>query len=418
MTPVDAGSAVPMIPLPWPGDWHLPSRQDVELFSLMSVGIVLSAPLGLVAMAAAIAGHRGLVAKGYRQGWSAAATLGTGMAGMMAVPSALIVIWHPSGSAAMPEWVAGLMMPSMVAGGLVAALACWRVSRRLPRRPRRGAGPRRRRFHYRRWAGVLAVAIVPGAVLVWWLDGVLRALQLTGSAIATVAVLRLYEHRYLAQSFAPDPADVPADVLYLRSFATDGTMTFRAGEAETSWASDATGRWVSLEQFLADEVERQLGRFAALGSPRDVLPPGGALRLYLSDRDWQQQVTRLATGARAVLMLPSSSAAVRWELGMIVANGIHQRLFVLTGPDRTGWRWTGLVWGLVDRFSGDRRPTWPEFAGCLRDAGLEPGEGEPGAGAVATFDADRRLEVLGRGLGRAADVVGCVAARVAATAEG
>jgi hypothetical protein len=56
---------------------------------------------------------------------------------------------------------------------------------------------------------------------------------------------------------------------------------------------------VTFEQFLADEIGRRLGGLVALGSPRDLLPPGGAPRVYPAG-DWQAEVTARAACARAV----------------------------------------------------------------------------------------------------------------------
>jgi hypothetical protein len=161
---------------------------------------------------------------------------------------------------------------------------------------------------------------------------------------------------------------------------------------------------------LSDEIERRLGRFIALGNPRDVLPPGGALRVYVASADWREQVKKLALAASVILMQPDVSSAVQFELELIRRVDCQTRFFVVTAP--TIWRIYDWYWKVQFRLCGWRAPSWEAFAEQLRVAGFLDVGADPGPGAVVSFDANGRRVDLVRGCTRPRQYVDAIMARL------
>jgi hypothetical protein len=316
---------------------------------------------------------------------------------------------------------AGDMTPLLIvcacAGcGVLASVLSWRAAGALAERPR-SAGLRRRRHHYGVWAKVIAALVVPVAALGWRAGGWQVAVRVFTMGFPAAAGLRLLERRYQEQAEDVDREALARQVLYLRPFGVDQRMDLYVRTGETSWG-ESTG-WVNLESFLADEMEQRIGPLVALGSPRDVLPPGGGTRLYPADSLWQEEFQRLIIQVPAIVMVPGDTAAIDWELRTIVEERLQLRLFIITAPRRRpkGYHVLarhGLLWiRAVARLSDWHTTTWAAFAGHLAAAGLRPG-GDPGPGAVLGFDDAGRQVVLGQGMHDAAGIVGLIAGRLLA----
>ena len=408
------------------------AQSDGLAIFINSAALSASCAIALLAAAFGTAGYMRLMAKGY------SSTIAT-LSGFVSVISGFafpVVVWtlvlgdHPSPSGDVSEC---LTLLNGALCGLLFALIYWGRARQLPGNPSRTGGPRPRHHYYRRWAIVVLVALVALALaaglMCWRLDGwsgvqdYIKVLpRFIGAGSLVPGLLLYYERRYHAQSSRDDLTTADAYVLYLRPFALDCRMTFRLTEYERdvpdgtrSWASYR--RWVTLEQFLADEVERQVGRFVALGNPEDALPPGGALRVYIPDGDWRAEFRRLAVGARAILMQPGDSSSLSWELAMIRAEGIQPRLFVVSAPKRRSSIWSRSWWVLVFRLAGYRYPRWADFATRLREAGFDPGSQDPGLGSVVSFDAHGRRVDIAHGLNNPERIAQCVAGRLADVPE-
>jgi hypothetical protein len=256
-------------------------------------------------------------------------------------------------------------------------------------------GPPRRRYHYRRLAVVVVIAAVTTCALVWSALGPLWGLPFLAAAVYPVVTLLAYERRFRAQT--TDPAAIPAGfALYLRWFGTDqlpNVYPTSVDAARLGWV-DSSG-WVSLERLLSVEFIRRLGGFVALGSPQDVLPPGGATRLYLADDAWQETLKTLAVRAAVVVMEPGGTRWIEWELGMIRELGLQARFFIVTPPGgdlrrNQLYRRVGhAVVSIVARLSRSTPPTWQAFSARLRNAGFEPPPHDPGPGCVLAVSGSR-----------------------------
>jgi hypothetical protein len=137
--------------------------------------------------------------------------------------------------------------------------------------------------------------------------------------------------------------DLRPPVLYLREFG-DERRPFAsrlAGEGpewarklrESSVYSWFPGLTLCFEDYMTQAAEAALGPLVALGSPDDYLNPRGAARDYAGDGDWRERFLQLAVSAQAILVSPSSSDSLRWELGSLLRGGMATKLFVVLGPN-------------------------------------------------------------------------------------
>jgi hypothetical protein len=74
------------------------------------------------------------------------------------------------------------------------------------------------------------------------------------------------------------------------------------------------------ELWLADHLKK-FGPFVAIGAPKDELPELGAYRTYVPDDEWQRHALSLMDRAHVILLIPSTSPSVAWELAEIVRRG-------------------------------------------------------------------------------------------------
>ena len=103
-------------------------------------------------------------------------------------------------------------------------------------------------------------------------------------------------------------------VIYLRSFDDDDTP-------------------VDLEWALADIMET-VGPFVAIGRPGDKIPPLGASRSYVADKDWQGFVIKLLDRSALVVLLAGKTEGLHWELGQCGRRIQPSRLVVLVPKDK------------------------------------------------------------------------------------
>lgn len=81
---------------------------------------------------------------------------------------------------------------------------------------------------------------------------------------------------------------------------------------------------ISKEQDFRDALA-PLGDFIAFGRPGERLQPVGASRLYLK-HSWQQEITRYMAQARLVIVRPSSSPSIRWEVSQVLKTVPPERM--------------------------------------------------------------------------------------------
>jgi hypothetical protein len=137
-------------------------------------------------------------------------------------------------------------------------------------------------------------------------------------------------------------------VIYLRSFVDDDTTI-------ASYISPFGALSTSREEQLAEAVA-PMGTMVAIGEPGESLPDPGAMRVYVSDDQWQQTVNEWLGQARLVILRAGATQGLWWET---------QRAFEMLSPSRILILLLGFEREKYDSFA-DRLQTYlniklPEF---------------------------------------------------------
>ncbi|MFT3729061.1 MAG: hypothetical protein QM759_14655 [Terricaulis sp.] len=98
------------------------------------------------------------------------------------------------------------------------------------------------------------------------------------------------------------------DAQKLKARSIDPFVRFPAGCGEAR----------TLDELLLENASAY-GPVIAIGDPRDPTPPLGAARIFVpgEGNEWQHVVTSLLGASNAVVMCPSTSEGVKWELDLI-----------------------------------------------------------------------------------------------------
>jgi hypothetical protein len=113
------------------------------------------------------------------------------------------------------------------------------------------------------------------------------------------------------------------DAAKLRSRSFDPFVRFPAG----------CGAARTVDELLLEGAS-VYGPVIAIGDPRDPTPPLGAARIFVpgNDNEWQHVVHSLLTASSAVVMCPSTSAGVQWELDLISDAVGRLNVILLANP--------------------------------------------------------------------------------------
>jgi hypothetical protein len=237
-----------------------------------------------------------------------------------------------------------------------------------PRRPkRRRAASGRPPFRSRALGWVVKLFAVGYACAVTWLN--VRIARLPEEWNASFEVVRPYLGRMLyvpallmlylgfrlsLRTFAPGAHRHEKNVvLYLRSFADDARTSLqpRGLLAELygilpDWTDlRLASSWLRMLHpvrmvrlffnagagFAEEDYARGMagiGPLIAVGRPNEPLGVPGADRMYLRDAEWQAVVLDYLGRSRAVILQPSGSDGVRWEIEQAVARLPPQRLLL------------------------------------------------------------------------------------------
>jgi hypothetical protein len=118
-------------------------------------------------------------------------------------------------------------------------------------------------------------------------------------------------------------------VLYLRPFPADSVADQLISHSIYFALSS-----YSEEEQLARAMSK-IGPFVAIGRPGERLPQVGAIRLYVTNPEWQEMVTRLMSEAALVVLRAGFSRGFWWEAQLALRTLEPQKLVVLVpfGPD-------------------------------------------------------------------------------------
>jgi hypothetical protein len=120
--------------------------------------------------------------------------------------------------------------------------------------------------------------------------------------------------------------DSKSDVLYLRAFGTDPSIS-----EYMAWAAGGAGL---ISGGLTDEEQlcealQPFGHLLAIGKPGETLPTPGAARLYASDAEWKNVVIDQMQSARLVVIRAGTSEGLLWELKEAVQVVNPNKLLIL-----------------------------------------------------------------------------------------
>ena len=101
--------------------------------------------------------------------------------------------------------------------------------------------------------------------------------------------------------------------LYLRSFEDDAT----GDDVPENWAL-FNFKFNTYEEKVAKHLYGKL--FVSVGRPGEVLPNLGAIKLYLEGAEWKQKISELISKASMIIVKPSNTAGLHWELEHIIQS--------------------------------------------------------------------------------------------------
>lgn len=104
-------------------------------------------------------------------------------------------------------------------------------------------------------------------------------------------------------------------ILYLRSFEED-----MSAQSKLDGSSEVE---VQLRPLL-----EEFGPVVAIGHPGDELPPLGAARLYVDDKQWRTTVTDMMKEAQLVVVQVGTTEGLLWELETTIEHVPPERLLI------------------------------------------------------------------------------------------
>lgn len=125
-------------------------------------------------------------------------------------------------------------------------------------------------------------------------------------------------------------------ILYLHGYSVSTNLTVPRPDALGSfmrWEREYAGMKVptfKLETWLTNVVD-PIGELIALRDPSSSLYPG-AYKLETRDDEWRDGVRKLTASAHAIVVVPSSSPGVLWELKWIVDSGLLGKTIFIAPP--------------------------------------------------------------------------------------
>ncbi len=130
-------------------------------------------------------------------------------------------------------------------------------------------------------------------------------------------------------------SDPRAPILFLRSFRDDSVSLQRAKPPFLIRLLDPTVVMGSLEH-LAMRILDYIGPVVTLGNPTDTYPPQGAARAYDKvGNNWQDTIRSLMIQSRLIIMAPTWSSGVTWEINTIKQYDLLQKTLFLFPPEET-----------------------------------------------------------------------------------
>jgi hypothetical protein len=145
--------------------------------------------------------------------------------------------------------------------------------------------------------------------------------------------------------------DQRAPIVYLRPFAIDGRYNFNPSGLLAQILGFAPfgllrafgplgninplrlarlffGRAGEHSEEQMAQFFRRYGPFVAIGKPGQLIPQTGALRLFVDDTEWKLTADELLSRAGMVVLQPSNSEGIRWEIERTLTTVLPQKVLL------------------------------------------------------------------------------------------
>ncbi len=109
-------------------------------------------------------------------------------------------------------------------------------------------------------------------------------------------------------------------ILFLRAFDDDS----RGRATPVSLFTLNVQQLASFEEEISSEVKPH--KFIAVGKPQEEFPELGAFRMYVDHDSWKDQVFQLIKKAHLIIIKPSFSEGLNWEINTVLKNGFIAKL--------------------------------------------------------------------------------------------
>ncbi|MET0182892.1 MAG: hypothetical protein ABW199_08415 [Caulobacterales bacterium] len=128
--------------------------------------------------------------------------------------------------------------------------------------------------------------------------------------------------------------DDRAPVIFLRAFDQDDAKLHALTRDAFVKFPAGVGHPRTLDEILLEEAS-PYGPVIAIGDPRDPTPPLGAARIFVANEgaDWQSVVSQLVSACKAIVMCPTTSAGVKWELELLARSNATSKTIFLANPE-------------------------------------------------------------------------------------
>ena len=141
--------------------------------------------------------------------------------------------------------------------------------------------------------------------------------------------------------------DSRAPVIFLRAFTQDDIRVAAGTRDPLLKLTAGVAQTRTLDEILLEHAS-PYGPLIAIGDPVDPIPPLGAARIFVKGESWQEVVTSLVDASKAIVMCPSRTEGVRWELNLIGGRGLFPRTMFLANPERSTSETTELFAEIAD----------------------------------------------------------------------
>ena len=127
--------------------------------------------------------------------------------------------------------------------------------------------------------------------------------------------------------------DARPPIVFLRSFEQDDATIGPQTRDPFLKLMTGVSRERTIDEIILENAS-PYGPVIAIGDPRDPTPPLGAARVYVADQggNWHDVVGALVNASRAVVMCPTATEGVSWELDFIERTNARTRTIFLASP--------------------------------------------------------------------------------------